>query len=194
MKVVKWLDDHFEEALLVVLLVFIACIELIQVVFRNLARIPFDGNPIKALTWPEEFCRFCWIWSVFLSLPFTIRKGSMLRVSVLSDMLPNIGRKIVNIAVDLINMAVMASLFYYSIGVVGNIREMAESSPAMGWPMWIIYSIMLVGFLLGAVRAAQMTVIHITHFNEKELSTLEQTMADAAEEAEAGKRAEGGKA
>ena len=187
MKVLKWLDDHFEEALLVVLLVLIACIELIQVIFRNL---PF----VDALTWPEEFCRFAWIWSVFLSLPFTIRKGSMLRVSVLVDMLPQKVRKIVNILIDLINALIMGLLFYYSIAVVGSIRTSAEASPAMTWPMWIIYSIMLVGFGLGAVRAVQMAVIHVMHFNEKELTTLEQTMADAAEEAEAGKRAEGGEA
>jgi len=187
LKVLKWLDDHFEEAILVVLLVLISCIELIQVIFRNL-------NFVDALTWPEEFCRFAWIWSVFLSLPFTIRKGSMLRVSVLVDMLPQALRKIVNILIDLINAAVMAILFYHSISVVSSIRASAEASPAMTWPMWIIYSIMIVGFGLGVVRAIQMAVIHVMHFNEKELTTLEQTMADAAEEAEAGKRAEGGEA
>ncbi len=187
LKVLKWLDEHFEETLLVVLLVLISCIELIQVIYRNL---PF----VDALTWPEEFCRFAWIWSVFLSLPFTIRKGSMLRVSVLVDMLPQTARKVVNILIDLINAAVMAVLFKYSIEVVGKIRESAEASPAMTWPMWIVYSIMLVGFALGAVRGIQMAVIHVMHFNEKELSTLEQTMAEAAEEADAGKRAEGGEA
>lgn len=187
MKVLKWLDEHFEEAILVVLLVMISCIELIQVIFRNLSFV-------DALTWPEEFCRFCWIWSVFLSLPFTIRKGSMLRVNVIVDLLPQTVRKIVNIAIDLVNMAVMGVLFKYSIEVVNKIRISAEASPAMTWPMWIIYSIMLVGFGLGAFRALQMTVIHVMHFNEKELTTLEQTMAEAAEEAEAGKRAEGGEA
>ena len=187
MKVLKWLDDHFEEAILVALLVLISCIELIQVIFRNLSFV-------DALTWPEEFCRFAWIWSVFLSLPYTIRKGSMLRVSVLVDMLPQALRKVVNILIDAINAVVMAVLFYYSIGVVDSIRVSAEASPAMTWPMWIIYSIMLIGFGLGAVRAVQMAVIHVTHFGEKELSTLEQTMAEAAEEAEAGKRAEGGNA
>ncbi len=176
-----------EEAILVVLLVLISCVELIQVVFRNL---PF----VDALTWPEEFCRFAWIWSVFLSLPFTIRKGSMLRVSVIVDMLPQAVRKIVNILIDLVNAVVMAVLLKYSVEVVTKIRESAEASPAMTWPMWIIYSIMLAGFALGVVRAVQMAVIHVTHFGEKELSTLEQTMADAAEEAEAGKRAEGGEA
>ena len=187
MKAVRWLDEHFEEVILVVLLVLISCIELIQVIFRNI-------SVVEALTWPEEFCRFCWIWSVFLSLPYTIRKGSMLRVNVLVDMTPMVLRKIVNIAVDRINAVVMAVLLYHSWGVVQGIVQTGETSPAMTWPMWIIYSIMLVGFALGALRGLQMAYIHITHFGEKELSTLEQTMADAAEEAAAGKRAEGGKA
>lgn len=187
MKTVRWLDEHFEEVILVVLLVLISCIELIQVIFRNI-------GIVEALTWPEEFCRFCWIWSVFVSLPYTIRKGSMLRVNVIADMLPGALRKIINILVDLINGAVMVVLLCYSWGVVTGIKTSAETSPAMNWPMWIIYSIMLIGFCLGALRALQMAVIHVTHFGEKELSTLEQTMADAAEEAEAGKRAEGGNA
>ena len=185
MKALKWLDDHFEETLLVILLVLISCIELIQVIFRKL---PF----VDALTWPEEFCRFCWIWSVFLSLPFTIRKGTMLRVNVLVDMLPQAARKVINILIDLINAAVLGFLFRYAVEVVTKIRQSAETSPAMTWPMWIIYSIMLVGLGLGAARSIQMAVIHIARFGERELTTREQTMAEAAEEAEAGKRAEGG--
>lgn len=185
MKAIKWLDDHFEETLLVILLVVIAWVSLIQVIIRNIPSIP-------SLTWAEEFCRFCWIWSVFLSLPYTIRKGSMLRVSVLLDLLPNILRKVVNILVDLVTMVAMGLMTWHSVAVVGSILRTNETSPAMLWPMWIVYSIMLVGFALATLRGLQMAVIHLLHFNEKELTTIEMTMAEAAEEAAAGKRAEGG--
>ena len=37
-----------------------------------------------------------------------------------------------------------------------------------------------------------MLVIHLMHFGEKELTTLEQTMQEAAEEAATAKNAEGG--
>lgn len=185
MKVIKWLDDHFEETFLVILLVLITCVSLLQVIIRNIPWIP-------SLKWAEEFCRFMWIWSVFLSLPYTIRKGSMLRVSVLLDLLPHALRKLISILVDIITTASMALLAVYSISVVADILASGETSPAMLWPMWVVYSVMLIGFALGAVRGAQQTVIHIQNFNEKELSAIEQTMADAAEEAAAGKRAEGG--
>ena len=187
MRALKWLDEHFEETLLVILLVLISCIELIQVIYRNL---PF----VAALTWAEEFCRFCWIWSVFISLPYTIRKGSMLRVSVLLDVFPQKVRGVINIAVDLISAAAMLLLGVNSVSVVSKILQSGETSPAMRWPMWIIYSIMLLGFFLGALRGLQQAVIHIRHFGDQSLSTIEQTMLEAEEESAAGRRTEGGNA
>lgn len=187
MKVLKWLDDHFEESLLVILLVVISCVSLVQVIVRNIPGI----QPLK---WAEEFCRFCWIWSVFLSLPYTIRKGNMLRVSVLLDLMPQWLHKTINIIVDLVTTVSMALLAFHSFSVVGKILASGETSPAMLWPMWIVYAVMLFGYAMAVVRGLQMVMIHVLHFGEKELSTIEQTMADAAEEAAAGKRAEGGEA
>lgn len=186
MKALKWLDEHFEEAILVVLLVMISCVELIQVIIRN---VPF----IPALTWAEEFCRFCWIWSVFVSLPYTIRKGSMLRVNVLADLFPSVVRNVLNVAVDLITAASMLLLGWHAVGVISKIMASGETSPAMLWPMWVVYSIMLLGFFLGALRGVQQAVIHIGRLGERTLTTKEQTMQDAASEADAGKKAEGGR-
>lgn len=178
MKVVKWFDEKLEETFLVIMLILIACITMVQVVIRKIPGIP-------SFTWAEEFCRFCWIWSVFISLPYTIRKANMLRVGVLMDMLPQVLHKIVNLIVDVINMVSMGILAYYSVTVVSDIMASGETSPAMVTPMWIVYSMMLVGFALATVRALQMIIIHVKHFGDKELSTMEQTLADAAAEAEA---------
>lgn len=185
MKVVKWLDEHFEESLLIILLVMISCVELIQVIVRNIPAIP-------SLTWAEEFCRFCWIWSVFLSLPYTIRKASMLRVSVLVDAMPQKVKKIINIIVDVVVAATMCLLGVNSITVIQRIMKSSETSPAMKWPMWIIYSVMLAGFFLATFRGLQQAYLHIRTIDEADMTTAEKTMAEAAEEVEAGKRAEGG--
>ena len=165
MKVIKWLDAHFEETLLVVFLVLISFVTLINVICNN---IPGMSN----LVWAEEFCRFIWIWSVFISLPYTIRAGSMLRVSVVLDLMPGVIRKIINLAVDLIIVASMGLLAFHSVTVVSKIIASAETSSAMLLPMWIIYISMLIGFGLGALRGVQMFVIHLQHFGEKELTTL----------------------
>ena len=156
---IKWLDEHMEETFLVICLVLIACISMIQVIVR---KVPF----LSSLQWAEEFDRFMWIWSVFISLPYTIRMGNMLRVNVLLD---------------------------HSYGVIfgaKGIMSSGELSPAMRWPMWIVYVFMLIGFGLGTLRGIQMIIIHAKHFNEKELTAIEQTMKDAEEEAKAVKGGE----
>lgn len=175
MKVIKWLDEHLEEAMLAVLLVVITCVSFLQVIIRKIPWIP-------ALTWAEEFCRFCWIWSVFLSLPYTIRKGNMLRVTVLLDVLPGRARNVVNIIVDVINTACMALLAYYSVEVVGGIYRSGETSPAMLWPMWIVYSMMLIGLFLAVIRGIQQLAVHVKGFSQIEKSTTEQVMEEAKEE------------
>lgn len=176
MKVMKWMDEHLEECLLVILLVVISVVSMLQVVIRKIPWIP-------ALTWAEEFCRFCWIWSVFFSLPYTIRMGNMLRVGVLLDLLPDYIRKSINIVVDAVTTACMLLLAWNSVDVISTIKASGEASPAMLWPMWLVYSIMLIGFAMATVRGVQQIYLHVKHFNVKELTTLEQTMQDAEKEA-----------
>ncbi|MDO4183423.1 MAG: TRAP transporter small permease [Coriobacteriia bacterium] len=176
MKVLRWLDLHFEEAILVFLLVVIACVELAQVVCRN---VPF----LPALTWAEELCRFAWIATVFLSLPYTVRTSNMLRVSVLIDSLPDYLHNLLNIVVDVVTAAMMGVLGWASISVVQRIFASGETSPAMLWPMWIMYAIVTAGFVLAALRSVQMIVIHIIHFNERPITYVEEQMeAEVAQE------------
>ena len=82
---IHWLDLHLEETFLVVMLVLIAGVTMLQVIVR---KIP----GMASLTWAEELCRFLWIWSVFLSLPYTIRTDSMLPVSYTHLTLPTNSR------------------------------------------------------------------------------------------------------
>lgn len=186
MNVVKWFDEHLEEAFLVLCLVGIACVMMIQVIVR---KVPF----IRPLEWAEEFCRFLWVMSVFLSLPYTIRRSSMLQVSVVLDLLPETARKVIRLVIDAVVILAMVLCAYHSMGVYNKINASGELSPAMLWPMTRVYIFMVIGFFLGAFRSVQMLLIHIRHFGDKAVTTLEQTMADASEEAKAGKRAEGGK-
>ncbi len=175
-KAIRWLDLHFEESILVFLLAVIACVELLQVIARNIPLLP-------SLTWAEELCRFAWIATVFLSLPYTIRTSNILRVSALIDALPAMLHNLLNIIVDVVIFAMMAVLSFASVQVLEQIVISGETSPAMLWPMWIMYAIVLIGFLAGALRSAQMFVIHIIHFNERPITELEKLQQeDAAEE------------
>ncbi len=175
MAIIRWLDKHIEEVILVALLVLIACVELAQVICRNVPALP-------TLQWAEELCRFAWIATVFISLPYTIRNSNELRVSALIDALPDHVHNALNILVDIVNAGIMGVLAYQSVGVFQSVYSSGETSSAMLWPMWIMYAFILVGFTFGCLRALQMMVIHIIKFDERPITYIEEQISDETAE------------
>lgn len=176
MNVLKWLNKHIEEAILVFLLATISCVMMAQIIARTF---------FNSMTWPEEFCRYCYIWTVFLSLGYTIRKGNMLRVGIVMDLLPQKLRKGIEIIVNIMMLVLFVVLFRYSIIYTGKIKSSGQFSPAMHLPMWIMYMSTIIGFALAALRMIQEIISNIRNFNKKAETTLESTIKEAKQEVQA---------
>lgn len=174
MSVIKWIDEHFEESILIVLLAFISSVMMLQIFARTF---------FSAFNWPEEFARYCYIWTVFLSLGYTIKKGNMLRVGVVMDLLPMRIRKSLEIVGNILMLVVFIIFFRYSIEYVGKLRVTGQSSPAMQIPMWMMYWSTIVGFGLGTIRMIQEIIFNFKNFNKEDVeTTLEATLKEAKEE------------
>ena len=74
-KIISWLDENLEEFLMLILLAMISVIIMLQVIMRYCF-----GH---ALSWPEEFTRFCFVYTGCLSAGYCIRKGAGIRVRVI---------------------------------------------------------------------------------------------------------------
>jgi len=146
MKFIKAIDEHFEEYIMGYLLIGIASVMLVQIFMR------FIG---ESLVWAEELCRYFYLWSVFLSISFTIKKGIILRVDLLINRLPREIQKLIEIILQLINIAFFSFMSYYSILTVRGIMLSEQSSPAMEIPMFIVYTAIPIGFVLATLRSAQ---------------------------------------
>jgi TRAP-type C4-dicarboxylate transport system permease small subunit len=177
MKLFKWLEEHFEEYVLLTMLILITLAMTAQIVARYIFRSP--------MAWPEEFCRYCYIWTVFLSLGFTIKKGNMLRVNVVVDMFPTIVRNLLKLCVDAVMAVVFAVFFYQSILRTSFIQGTGQISPAMQVPMWLMYCATIIGFFLGALRSVQACYYDIKNLNVRAITTKEAVLLEAQEEASA---------
>lgn len=175
MSAIKWLDEHFEEAIMVFMLALISCVMMAQIIARNV---------FNSMTWPEEFSRYCYIWTVFLSLGYTIKKGNMLKVGLVMDLLPQKIRRSIEIVVNLIILVICVVFLRYSLIYTGIINKTGQISPAMHLPMWIMYLATVLGFAMASIRAAQQVVYNIKNFNVKVETTLEATLKEAIEEVE----------
>lgn len=154
MKLIKKLDQSLEEWILGVLLIGMEVILLIQILMRAVV-----GN---SLTWAEEVARYFYVWSVFLSLGCTIRNGNILRVDLVLEHLPKLLRQVIEILLDLINVVLYAYLAYFSVLVVQNVQTSGQTSPALEIPMYLVYAIIPVGFVLASLRSVQKIYFDVT--------------------------------
>lgn len=147
MKVIKWLDERFEEFIMVLLLTLISCVMMLQVIMR------YGLN--SSLSWAEELCRYAFIWSAFLSIGFSIKNKSILRVDTVVELMPGVIKTMMKIVAESIVTVFFVYLFYNSIAVTKAIRLSGQISPAIGIPMYLIYASAMVGFFLTIIRSIQ---------------------------------------
>ncbi|MBE6910684.1 MAG: TRAP transporter small permease [Ruminococcaceae bacterium] len=143
----KWLDENFEETLLMILLVAISVVMMAQVVMRYFFR--------QSMSWPEEFCRFCFVYSGFISMGYCVRKGKMLKVDILLGLFPAALQKLLDLLSRVITLVFFVYLTYHAWLATANSMRGGMKSAAMELPMWIIYAAVLIGAFLGSVRQVQ---------------------------------------
>lgn len=140
----KWLDEDLEETILMVLLVAIAVVMMAQVIMRYFFR--------QSMSWPEEFCRFCFVYSGFISMGYCVRRGKMLKVDILVGFFPQALQKALDMISRIITLLFFAYLSFYAYQATMNSMRGGMKSTAMELPMWIIYASVLIGSALGLIR------------------------------------------
>ena len=162
MKLLRWLDEHLEEYIMMFLLAALACVMMLQIIMRFVFH--------NALPWPEEFCRYCFLYSVMLATSYCIRTNRMLKVDVVINMFPKKVIKVMDILAKILAMVFCLILIQpsYRVMIGTKIGRHWQVSPSMQIPMAIVYSSAFVGFILGAIRGAQSVILAIWNFNKEE--------------------------
>lgn len=146
-KVLKWLDKYLEESLLVILLLGCVLSMGIQIVSRYI----FSSS----LSWSEEFMRYMFVWSTFLSISFCIKHFSSLKVEILVRKLNKKVLLILNLFIHLLIFVIITILLDASIDIFIRAVESGQKSPALQWPIEYVQSSMMVGFFLAEIRLIQ---------------------------------------
>jgi len=148
-KIVSWLDDNLEETILVALLLAMSCIMMMQIVVRYVFSAP--------MSWPEEFCRYCFVYSGMLSAGYCIRKKVGIQVDLLVNFMPRPIQIILDYFSKLTLLALYGYLFYSSFGLISITTTV---SSAMQLPIKFVYMAFPIGFGLGTIREIQDIVLY----------------------------------
>ena len=178
MKALRWLNNNLERWLLTFFLAAMTVVLVYQIILRTF----FNDS----VTWAEEISRFILVWSGFMSISFTIRNGSAMRLTMILEILPRLARNFILILAQAIVAALFIWMFYESCVMMKNVKQ---SSAALELPMKYVYLSLPVGFGLTVIRCCQniwrmgknfMTGDEAGMEKKKEDEALQQEIAEAA--------------
>lgn len=151
-KMLDILDSRFEEVLIV--FGFIGFILLINLQVINRYLLPFV-EIANITTWTEELSRYLFIFVSFFGASLAIRKGEVIRVNIFFDKLSKTWQDGIEIANTVFMLYFSYLMIRYGFGLISFQYEMGQTTPALGIPMAIPYSAVLIGFLLIGIRLIQ---------------------------------------
>ena len=120
------------------------------------------------LRWTEEACRMLLILTVFTAQPIVTRESAHLKLAVLSEMLAGKkSAKVIDFISDLSVFIIFIVVFYLFGMYTIDQTKYNQLSPAMGYPMWVMYGIITLTLLDSVFRA--ILVIWDKYFSKKKL-------------------------
>lgn len=153
-KVISFFDEHFEETIVLLLMVvFVTCI-ILQVFTRFLVHS-------VSMAWTEELSRYTFVWFVFMGIPWGIRGMAHLKIDTITQILAPKGKLIQSLLVHVAVILISIPLLYNSITVVQVQLELGQRLATLPIPMSLVYSCMPVGLALTILRCVQRIVLDI---------------------------------
>jgi TRAP-type C4-dicarboxylate transport system permease small subunit len=169
MKIMKWLDAHFEEVLLVILTIIMIAATSAQVFMRFIMG--------SSLIWSEELARYCFIWLVYIGISYGVKKQRHINVDVVLLALNDKGKIILNMFAKLVFLAFAIFVVIYGYGLSMQLLGWGQTSPGLGIPMAYVYMAAPAGMLLTSIRLIQQLYMQIQTLRGKENFTV-QTEAE----------------
>lgn len=147
MKIIKWLDNYFEECILVVLLLSMTVIMGVQVCTRYLF-----GN---SLAWSEEITRYLFIWSGFISVSYCTKRCISIKIEQFISIFQKRGKAVIKLINHTIEIMFFVFLIPYAFLYLKSAIISGQTSPACGIPMYYIQAAPLFSFILATIRIIQ---------------------------------------
>ncbi|MWJ28046.1 TRAP transporter small permease subunit [Halomonas sp. ZH2S] len=106
----------------------------------------------ESIFFSGEINRILIIMITFAGVGYAARHGRHIRMSAIYDALPVGGRKALMIFISLFTAMVMFFLLYYSIYYILDLYSRGRILPALGFPIWVIYIWVPLGFLITGIQ------------------------------------------
>lgn len=144
MRIIRWLNAHFEEALMTIFLIIMVLVMGYQVAMRYI----FNNS----LPWSEELTRYLFVWSAFISIGYCIKHHSSIKIEQVLHLMPPVVQKVILLLTKIVSLLFFAYVLRYSLNVVQATIKSGQLTPALQIPMYFVHYASVVGFGLAVYR------------------------------------------
>lgn len=149
----KFLDNHFEEILMVFLLSLMSILIGAQVFMRYVLN--------DSLTWSEELARYAFIWATYIGVACAVKRNAHICVEAAVTKLPALYQRYAAILSHLLFIVFAVLVMKEGYALTVKIFSFEQKSSSLGIPMGWIYLAPTVGFGLVILRLLQRIAIEI---------------------------------
>lgn len=161
--------QQLENWLLVITFTVMVIAIFIQVVNRNIFKIPVSGF--------EEAAKYCMVYMVMLGTELGLRDGSQIAVTGVVDKFHGKAHKILLMISKIIVIGFSGIMTFTSWNMVMKQVKIGQLSPGLGIPMAVPYFALLLAFALITVVQAAVLVRMIRDFNKPEATEVQEVEA-----------------
>jgi TRAP-type C4-dicarboxylate transport system permease small subunit len=161
-----------EEKILSTSILLLAGITIVNVVSRTALN--------ASLTFAEELAQFLIIFITFIGLSYAASRGRHIRMSALYDQLSQPARKWVMIIITTTTASLMFLFAYYSLRYIATVRALGSVSPALRVPLYLVYSVAPIGFVLAGIQYTLATIrnwtdheVYLSYYEKDEYVEIE---------------------
>lgn len=139
--------DRLEELIITVMLAAMTLLSFTQVVLRYVFNSGF--------TWALELVTVFFAVMIFVGISYGVRVGAHIGVDALVKRLAPAGQRAVSILVVLLCLVYAGMVIYGSWVYVSKMKQIGVEMEDLSVPMWLVRSILPVGYVLLALRLLQ---------------------------------------
>lgn len=133
----------------------------------------------KSLFFSEELNQFLIVSVTFFGFAYAVRKGRNIRMTALYDTFGKRTRKVVLTIISLTTSLLLLFLAYQALFYVLEIKGLNRLSPALQFPVWIIYSVIPIGLFMASLQYMIAFLMNLTRRGAWHSYEIEDSEAEA---------------
>lgn len=151
-RVLTLVNDHLEETLLVILTTVLVFSLTYTSIVRYFLPYPFFTNFSPKM---EEIAIFCFVAQLYFGASLAAREGGHFRVTAQFLLIPERIRKWFYLPGEILWQCLNVFLVWQGVHLANSAFQTSQMSTSLQIPMWIVYSIIPVSFLITTIRLLQ---------------------------------------